>query len=242
MQQTLKHEESIASSWQLLYNVMRELHTGLVRDISRNGEIRKYAQQDHGDNDRLYALALDAYQEQQKMLDIVKDTMAMAQAARQTAIERTDSVAVNALCRELADTTDTQTLFSTDMPDFYEVRTNRAVLSNVISRLLQMADRRTEEQYRGREDDKCLFLVATERGEPGKIVFCVADRATPIATDKAQPAFVLPLEDGAADVARRMELCLLRKQARLLGGDMFIDPEYRDGMRVICYIDVSPRG
>lgn len=236
MRQTQENEEPLANGWQLLYNVMRELHAGLVRDISCNCEIRRYAQHDHSDGDWLYALSLDAYSAQLKMLGMVKDTMTMAQAALQTDIELTDRVAVNALCRELASATDAHTFFSTDLPDFYEVKTNKAMLTSIISRLLLTAGRYVEEQYRGRGADKGLCLVAKKGSKRGSIVFSVSNKALPLAIGKAQTAFMLPQETAADDVARRIELCMLRQQVRLLGGDMFIDPEYCDGMRVMFYI------
>jgi len=146
-------------------------------------------------------------------------------------LPRDDKVLVNQLCRQTADECEARVAYRSDIPDYYAVRTNGEALKKLIELLLNEASERIKTSDDSREgvlkgsceDEPRIFLIVTEQDERGRLTFSVTARTGG------------KVYSGSAPQVPHL---LCQMLARLLGGFAYIDPDYRDGVRVIFDIDI----
>ena len=147
---------------------------------------------------------------------------------------REDKVLVNQMCRELAGKQDVKVLFKSDMTDYYTITTNLDALEKVLSILLSHAAVRAL----SRNDDtreRLVSLSISERAEDGVLTFVVSDTGDPLPAEMAESYFNLPAGGSSqnVNVSGSIENYNCRLLARLLGGFVYTDPAYKDGLRVV---------
>ena len=150
-------------------------------------------------------------------------------------LPRTDKVLVNELCREMAEEQDVEVLYGSDIPDHYAVTTNRAALEKVLEMLLRHASVRVVE----RKDDtheRYVFLIVTEQAVTGQLTFAVSDTGEQPTAEENQNYFNPPTDTGSKKVSTSIENYNCQLLVRLLGGFIYIDPNYKGGRRVVFSI------
>lgn len=142
-----------------------------------------------------------------------------------------DAVAVNALCREVADvyrhrtSADVTLRFATTLADEALVMTNREGVQKVLGHVLDNAVRFTT---RG-----SIALCATREPASGRLVLAVTDTGPGIPEERRRQVFDLFTETGEVVKTTGMGLSICRSICRLLGGTIAIAPDYADGTRII---------
>lgn len=226
---TTSTEQQPDDAWQLVYNIVRQLHIRLTKAHGYTSAMKENSFDTLLQPEILRGLLQRTNSEQALMLRLMNDTLDLVSAAQSTTTGQCEPTLVNALCREVTHELGEDILFRSDVPDTYAPTCDCDTLRRVLVRLLTIVSGRNEQ----------IYLTITEPNGHGHLTFTVTSAANPMDADEAQRAFVLPQEPDAPDVARRMGLCLVRRLVRLMGGDIHIDPDCRDGLRFIFDIDVQ---
>ena len=221
--------------WQLLLHVMHDLRTSLhsvggFTYLIKDDECHPSMSQE----ERLDVLRSleQSYGQLRTRVNRLTD---LAYYSAVDKLPRQDKVLVNELCREMAEEQDVEVLYGSDVPDYYAVTTNRAALEKVLDVLLRNASVRVVD----RKDDsqeRYVFLNVTERGEKGQLTFAVTDTGEQPTPEENQNYFNPPTDTGSHIVSTSVEIYNCQLLVRLLGGFIYIDPNYKGGRRVVFSI------
>jgi len=221
--------------WQFLGNVMHELREplhavgGFVYLLHHDAQIPELLDDERHDLLRRSERGISQVQQ------MVNTVVNLSYYVVRQEVERSDKVLVNALCLGLRDEQEQEVLFRSDVPDYYAVKTNRECLQTVLRILLRQAVNRVWQKSRFAGDDH-VYLIVTERGERGKLTFSVSDNGQPEPVADLRRLFFLPAEKDAQRTVERTEFLLCCRLVELLGGFLYIDPEFRDGRRVVFQV------
>ena len=221
--------------WQFLGNVMHELgeplHAigGFVHLLRDDDQLPELLDDERHD---LLERSMNGISRLQQLVGLVAG---LSHYAMKQEVERGDRVLINDLCLGLRDEQEQEVLFKSDVPDYYAVKTNRECLQTVLRILLRQAVNRVWQKSRFEGDDH-VYLIVTERGERGKLTFSVSDNGQPEPVSDLQRLFFLPAEKDARRTVERTEFLLCCRLVELLDGFLYIDPEFRDGRRVVFQV------
>ncbi len=149
----------------------------------------------------------------------------------------TTSVKVNQLCDHLATIVQKHchagvvTIFQTELPDSYEVKTNFKALENLLTLLLNDSSRFTR---------KGLIIIKCKE-EDGFVNFCITDTGLALG-QKAKSQFARLFDEDASnkrDVSTNFNVC--QSISRLLQGRIWHDMQYTDGTRFYFVIPKEPQ-
>ena len=166
-------------------------------------------------------------------------------------LECKDKILINQLCCELAQEQDVDVQFTTDIPDYYKITTNEEVLTKVLDTLLNHATSRTIGTTTGTvlsvlDSSSTERTVPTvrfdlsERTEPGKLTFSITDTAGPTSREDDLALFTPPTEqtsDHNNDYTM-VKVYNCRLMVQLLGGFIYVDPDYHEGRRIVFNIKI----
>jgi len=151
-----------------------------------------------------------------------------------TSLPLTMTVKVNLLCNHLADLTQKHchsgviTVFQTDLPDGFEIKTNFKALEKLLTLLLNDSSRFTRKGL--------IRLKCVESGE--NVSFSITDSSSGIGNKpKSQFAGLFGEED---DTNRYTNINICQSISRLLHGRIWHDVEYKDGTRFYFVIPKQP--
>ncbi len=153
-----------------------------------------------------------------------------------TSLLLTTSVKVNYLCDHLATLTQRNchagviTVFLTDLPDSYEVKTNFKALENLLTLLLNDSTRFTRKGI--------IRLKCTEKD--GFVTFCITDSGLALG-EKAKRQFgsLFDEDDSERNVSTNFNVC--QSISRLLHGRFWHDASYTEGTRFFFVIPQEPQ-
>lgn len=223
--------------WRLLLHAIHDLRTslhsvgGFAYLIKEDGR-----QPSLSEKERLDVLRRleQSYEQLQKEVNRLTD---IAYYSTVDQLPRTDKVLVNELCRDIAGGREVEVLYGSDIPDYYAISTNRAALERVLEILLHHACERTAScKDDGRE--LYVFLNVTERGEKGSLTFSVSDMGELPTLEENLKYFNPPTAADNRKVSTSTEIYYYQLLVRLLGGFIYIDPDYKNGRRVIFSIAI----
>ena len=229
----LKTEEM--KYWKLLLHAMHEMRTTLhsVRGFSALLRRDEHSpSMSSGERRDALDWLGEGYGRVQGHVDRLIDLSYYSMADR---LPRQDRVLVNELCRDMADSQDVEVLYRSDVPDYYAVATNRTALRKVLEILLRHAAVRVAARC-GDTRERLVYLNVTEGGEKGKLTFAVSDTGDLPTPDENQRYMNPPADNDGSDVSARVEICNCQLLVRLLGGFAYVDPDYRQGRRVVFSI------
>ena len=153
-------------------------------------------------------------------------------------LECKDKILINQLCCEMAQEQDVDVQFTTDIPDYYKITTNEEVLTKVLDTLLNHATRRTIGLTTGTVPSVRFSL--SERTEPGKLTFSITDTAGSTSREDDLALFTPPTEqtsDHNNDYTM-VKVYNCRLMVQLLGGFIYVDPDYHEGRRIVFNIKI----
>ena len=221
--------------WQFLGNVMHELgeplHAvgGFVYLLRHDDQLPELLDDERSD---LLQRSDDCLERVQQAVSIVLN---LSYYAMKQEMELKDQVHVNSFCRELVKEQACEVRFGSDVADDLAITTNEQCLSMVIGLLVKQAVARvcrTDAPMR----EPLVSLVVTQRGERGKLTFSVTDNGRREAVGDLQQLFFLPAEKEAAHTLERTEFLLCCRLVELLDGFLYIEPEFKDGRRVVFQV------
>lgn len=129
-----------------------------------------------------------------------------------------DTTVVNRLCRWQIAMLNVPVTFYSELGDDFSIQTNKKALTEVISMLLSHAVSRVADMEDAEREPRVILSVK-QKGEAGHLTISVTDEGLPFTTTQI-----------------RAELYLCRLIARLMGGDLRLDSDYKDGTRIIFHI------
>ena len=129
-----------------------------------------------------------------------------------------DTAVVNRLCRWQIAMLNVPVTFCSELGGDFSIQTNKKALTEVISMLLSHAVSRMADMEDAEREPRVILSVK-QKGEAGHLTISVTDEGLPFTTTQI-----------------RAELYLCRLIARLMGGDLRLDSDYKDGTRIIFHI------
>ena len=186
-------------------------------------------------DDERYDLFLKSERSMLRLTRQVNTLADLTYYGRLHTLPKDDRVLINDLCREVAGEYDIPVRYKSDIPDYYALMVNGEVLRRVIDFLVGCAVGRVLAKD-GPGDQGQVYLIVTERGEPGQLTFSVSDNARRDTPDEVRRLFTPPTEPQAVAVDERMQMLLCRILVRLMGGFIYISDNYDGGRRVIFSI------
>ena len=150
------------------------------------------------------------------------------------AVEQDDEVWVNALCQDVLSgfspkmTHDVELLFTTEVDDTLAVKTNEVCLRKTLHHLIDNAVKYTTHGH--------VLVQVTDRIEPDRLTFSVADTGPGIPIESQKSVFELFVETGEQVKTTGMGMSVCKMLVNLLDGSISIDPDYTDGCRVVFTI------
>ena len=183
---------------------------------------------------------LDAMQENSKNLTtIISMLMAASYLENKTSLEQEDTVACNDMCRMVVSelklkNPDTVALqVDTQVPDSFSIRTSRNFLYKILRELLSNANRFTREGS---------IKIGCSSNENGTVNFIVTDTGIGVAEEDQHRIFVqfTKLDYYSEGIGLGLTLC--KRVAILLGGDLMLDTDYREGARFVLTLPLTHIG
>ena len=221
--------------WQILLHAMHELRTtlhcvgGFTNLICQDEKRPSLSYKERCEAlDRLGR----GYGKLQKKVDSLID---LAYYSTVDQLPRQDKVLVNQLCRDKAGEHEVEVIYKSDIPDYYAVATNRTALVKVLEILLRHAAMRVA----ARKDDtreRHVYLNVTERGPEGQLTFAISDTGDLPTPEENQNYLNPPTDTDSKKASTSVEVYNCQLLVCLMGGFVYVDPDYKKGRRVIFSI------
>ena len=159
---------------------------------------------------------------------IINELLELAQSDSQQPA-RNDNVKPNELCRavleasKLKDTKGLDLRFESTLKDSFSLKSNSEMVSQILEKLLDNALKFTEKGS--------ITIAATRKGD--MVAISVADTGIGIPESKRKAVFenFVKLDDYRDGIGLGLPIC--RRLARSLGGNIVIDPKYKNGS---CFV------
>ena len=166
-----------------------------------------------------------------EIINIINELLELADDESKEYYEKSDTVAVNTICKQLLKRMEKQNIqhldvdFITDLTDDFTIHTNELAMKKALGQLLDNAIKFTEE---GRVE---LYVHSTP--DNGMVRFIVTDTGIGIAKENHERIFDRFFKVDSFKQGFGLGLTMSRKIAILLGGSLYLDADYDKGSRFI---------
>lgn len=167
-----------------------------------------------------------------RILRIVRMLVASSAVDSQETV-RCEPFSCNGLCREVASAfrlTSPHTVkfrFESDVPDDFEISSDREKVAEILNELLDNANKFTQQG---------LIILTCSQPDEGHVTFTVSDTGIGIAEADRQLIFSQFMKVDHFTEGVGLGLPLSQRMAKLLGGDLELDPDYHNGASFILHI------
>lgn len=144
-------------------------------------------------------------------------------------------VQINDICRsaltsvEFRKPSDVEMRFVTDIPDEHSVKTDGRRVQQVLINYLTNACKHTTQGE--------IVLSCSASQQPGKLVFAVTDTGEGVPEEKSGEIFKRFIKLNQFTQGSGLGLNICQMVAKKLGGEVYLDKEYKNGARFVFVID-----
>ena len=221
--------------WEFLNHVTREMRMPLNEISSCVYELKEDEYRPSFAEDERVELLCRLDVSVHKMLRMVNMLANVSYYSSVKRVEQQDHVLVNQFCRELVGEQDVDVFYKSNVSDEYTLTTNAECLRLLLSILLEQASMRVLFRMDESKESRIFFNVLGGV-EEGKVFFSVSDTGDRPSQEENMTAFFLPTIQRDRPFMMQADLHICAQIVSLLGGVIYIDPNYHDGRRVIFEI------
>ncbi len=162
---------------------------------------------------------------------LVNTTIDLVFIESQTQLSCGDVVAVNSLCREAIGGYGGEVRFESDLPDSRMLQTNRKWLGKVVGFLVAYGMDKTRRLPR---QSGTAVVLALHSSPGSRLQVSVTAAGAQLSPAERQQLFELPIGNTGLVNPAQLGLRVARRIMALIGGHLYIDTNYADGVRIVA--------
>lgn len=162
---------------------------------------------------------------------LVNTTIDLVFIESQTQLSCGDVVAVNSLCREVIGGYGGEVRFESDLPDSRMLQTNRKGLGKVVGYLVAYGMDKTRRLPR---QSGTAVVLALHSSSGSKLEVSITAAGAQLSPAERQQLFELPIGNTGLVNPAQLGLRVARRIMALIGGHLYIDTNYADGVRIVA--------
>ena len=163
---------------------------------------------------------------------LVNTTIDLVFIESQTQLSCGDVVAVNSLCREAIGGYGGEVRFESDLPDNRMLQTNRKGLGKVVGFLVAYGMDKTRRLPR--QSGTAAVVLALHSSSGSRLEVSVTAAGAQLSPAERQQLFELPIGNTGLVNPAQLGLRVARRIMALIGGHLYIDTNYADGVRIVA--------
>lgn len=163
---------------------------------------------------------------------LVNTTIDLVFIESQTQLPCSDVVAVNRLCREAIGGYGGEVRFESDLPDNRMLQTNRKGLGKVVGFLVAYGMDKTRRL--SRQPGMAAVVLALHSSPGSRLQVSVTAAGAQLSPAERQQLFELPIGNTGLVNPAQLGLRVARRIMALIGGHLYIDTSYPDGVRIVA--------
>ena len=162
---------------------------------------------------------------------LVNTTIDLVFIESQMQLPCSDVVAVNSLCREAIGGYGGEVRFESDLPDNRMLQTNRKGFGKVVGFLVAYGMDKTRRLSR---QSGTAVVLALHSSSGSRLQVSVTAAGAQLSPAERQQLFELPIGNTGLVNPAQLGLRVARRIMALIGGRLYIDTNYADGVRIVA--------